>query len=942
MASQLLDLKMAPKKKNNKKNDDWEAELGETPEPVNAAPAEETKDSPAEADPEDEFPQGGLMAMMRKKQKKAKKGKQTEDFVEGEDPPAADGQVDSLADKAPVEASIDDEFALPEKKGKGKNAQAKAAKADDAEDDERGADGKVLTKAQKEKLKKEREKQRKKENAAKKKGAAPAPAAKPEVEKPVEEAKPEVAAPAAPAAPAKGGKGKKIPAALAKLQAQQEALRKAEEEAAAAAAAEQARIEEEERREAEEEKRREEAKALRKQKEKEKIEQQKREGTYLTKAQREEKLRNEMKLKQMMEAGVKVGGLEGAEKKKPVYDSKKKKGGKKNPAELKAEEEKALAEAAERAKLEAERAAAEAAATAEREAAEAAAKKADEDSELDDWEAAADEDEDGVKDSWDADSDEESKKAAVSTKTLPTRGKKGAKSESEEDSEDSSSDDEEATARELAELKRKKEAAERREKAHEAAMAARSKDNLRSPICCILGHVDTGKTKLLDKIRQTNVQEGEAGGITQQIGATYFPVDAIKTKVAVVNRDDSFDFKVPGLLVIDTPGHESFSNLRSRGSSLCNIAILVVDIMHGLEPQTLESMKLLRDRKTPFIVALNKIDRLYGWKKVENNGFQESLALQNKGVQNEFAKRLADTKVAFAEQGFNAELFYENKSMARFVSLVPTSAHTGEGIPDMLKLIIQLTQERMVGSLMYLSEVQCTVLEVKAIEGFGMTIDVILSNGILREGDRIVLCGVDGAITTNIRALLTPAPLKELRLKSAYVHNKEVKAALGVKISAPNLEGAIAGSRLIVVGPDDDESDIEAEVESDLVFNKTSPIVIGVDVVDGNLRMHTPLAAVRQNTVTGVKEVVGIGRVTSIERDHKQVPICKKGQPSVAVKIEMGSSQPTYGRHLEEKDTLYSLISRQSIDTLKEFYRSDVSNDEWMLIKKLKPLFDIP
>jgi translation initiation factor 5B len=281
-------------------------------------------------------------------------------------------------------------------------------------------------------------------------------------------------------------------------------------------------------------------------------------------------------------------------------------------------------------------------------------------------------------------------------------------------------------------------------------MAARSKDNLRSPICCILGHVDTGKTKLLDKIRQTNVQEGEAGGITQQIGATYFPVEAIKQKTQVVNRDDSFEFKVPGLLVIDTPGHESFSNLRSRGSSLCNIAILVVDIMHGLEPQKLESMKLLRDRKTPFIVALNKIDRLYGWKKVDNNGFQESLALQNKGVQNEFAKRLADTKVAFAEQGFNSELYYENKSMSKFVSLVPTSAHTGEGIPDMLKLIVQLTQERMVGSLMYLSEVQATVLEVKAIEGFGMTIDVILSNGILREGDRIVLCGVDGAITTNI------------------------------------------------------------------------------------------------------------------------------------------------------------------------------------------------
>ncbi|PMD23185.1 hypothetical protein NA56DRAFT_596825 [Hyaloscypha hepaticicola] len=1067
---------MPPKKKNNKKAaDDLEADLGETAPVANATT--DTKDEPAEADAEEEFPAGGLMAMMRKRQKK-KKGKQAdEDVVEREDPP--DEEVPDLAEKAPVEASIEDEFALPDKKGKGKSKTADPPKQED-DDDERGADGKVLTKAQKEKLKKEREKQRKKENAAKKKTTAPAAkapeAAKQAAETKVEESTTSKAAP--------GGKGKKLPPALAKLQQQQEELRRRQEEQARLEAEEKARLEEEERREAEEEKRREEAKALKKQKEKERIEQQKREGTYLTKAQREEKLRNEMKLKQMIAAGVKVGGLDGDEKKKKaVYDNKKKKGGRKNPEEAKLDEEKALAEAAERAQKEAERKLAEAAAKAEKEAAESAAAKANEESDLDDdWEKAAAESEDEIKDSWDADSEEEREKAAAKKATatngeteptsLPSRNKKVEESDSESESDESSEDEEVSAAQQAAAL-RKKEAAERREKQHQEAMAARSKDNLRSPICCILGHVDTGKTKLLDKIRQTNVQEGEAGGITQQIGATYFPVDAIKTKTQVVNKDNSFEFKVPGLLVIDTPGHESFSNLRSRGSSLCNIAILVVDIMHGLEPQTLESMKLLRDRKTPFIVALNKIDRLYGWKKVDNNGFQESLALQNKGVQNEFAKRLADTKVAFAEQGFNSELYYENKSMAKYVSLVPTSAHTGEGIPDMLKLIIQLTQERMVGSLMYLSEVQCTVLEVKAIEGFGMTIDVILSNGILREGDRIVLCGVDGAITTNIRALLTPAPLKELRLKSQYVHNKEVKAALGVKISAPNLEGAIAGSRLMVVGPDDDESDIEAEVESDLgalfsrveksgrgvtvqastlgslealldflkvskipvanvgigpvykrdvmncgtmleknkeyavmlcfdvkidkeaqqyadeqgikiftadiiyhlfdaftkhmaeiaekkkedskllavfpcvlkpvaVFNKTGPIVVGVDVIEGNLKMHTPIAAVKQNPVTNVKEIVSLGRVTGIERDHKQIQVCKKGQPSVAVKIEMGGHQPAYGRHLEETDTLYSLISRASIDTLKEFYRTDVSNDEWLLIKKLKPLFDIP
>lgn len=601
----------------------------------------------------------------------------------------------------------------------------------------------------------------------------------------------------------------------------------------------------------------------------------------------------------------------------------------------------------------------------------------------DDWEAAVASDGD-VKESWDAATDEEAE---------ANEGPKGQKAESAGEDEDSSSEEDEVvTQKQLADLQRKKEASERREKAHQAALAARSKDNLRSPICCILGHVDTGKTKLLDKIRQTNVQEGEAGGITQQIGATYFPAEAIKLKTAVVNRDGAFELKVPGLLVIDTPGHESFSNLRSRGSSLCNIAILVVDIMHGLEPQTLESMKLLRDRKTPFVVALNKIDRLYGWKKVDNNGFQESLSLQSRGVQNEFRNRLEETKLAFAEQGFNAELYYENKSMAKYVSLIPTSAHTGEGVPDLLKLIVQLTQERMVGSLMYLSEVQATVLEVKAIEGFGMTIDVILSNGILREGDRIILCGVEGVIKTNIRALLTPAPMRELRVKSAYIHNKEVKAAMGVKISASGLEGAIAGSRLLVVGPDDDESDLEDEVESDLallfsrvekngkgvsvqastlgslealldflksckipvanvgigpvykrdvmqcgimldrapdyavmlcfdvkvdkeaqayaedngikiftadiiyhlfdaftkhmddllekkkeeskllavfpcvlnpvaVFNKTNPIVVGVDVVEGQLRLNTPIAVVKPNPTTNAKEIIQLGRV---------------------------------------------------------------------------------
>ncbi|KAH0864273.1 hypothetical protein HID58_081484 [Brassica napus] len=450
-----------------------------------------------------------------------------------------------------------------------------------------------------------------------------------------------------------------------------------------------------------------------------------------------------------------------------------------------------------------------------------------------------------------------------------------------------------------------------------------AKESLRSPICCIMGHVDTGKTKLLDCIRGTNVQEGEAGGITQQIGATYFPAENIRERTKELRPDAKL--KVPGLLVIDTPGHESFSNLRSRGSNLCDIAILVVDIMHGLEPQTIESLNLLRKRNTEFIVALNKVDRLYGWKTCKNAPIEKALALQSKDVVIEFNMRLTHVITQFKEQGLNTEIYYKNKEMGDTFSIVPTSAISGEGIPDLLLYLVMWSQKTMVEKLTFVDKVQCTVLEVKVIPGHGTTIDVILVNGVLHEGDQIVACGSQGPIITTVRSLLTPHPMKELRVKGTYLHHRKVKAAQCIKITAQGLEHAVAGTSLHVIGPD---VDIEEAKKTAMEDMKSIMSWVG-----------TPICFLKE--IGKSRVFLDLGRVASIHKDKKPLDDAKKGQ-QVAIKIIASNpgEEKTFGEDFGIEDELVSHISRRSIDILKTLYRDELKS-EFKLVLKLKMLFKI-
>ncbi len=441
----------------------------------------------------------------------------------------------------------------------------------------------------------------------------------------------------------------------------------------------------------------------------------------------------------------------------------------------------------------------------------------------------------------------------------------------------------------------------------------------RSPIICILGHVDHGKTTLLDSIRGTAVAKKEAGGITQMIGASYVAKKDIDTLAGGLAQKMKFSISIPGLLFIDTPGHEAFTNLRDRGGSLADLAILVVDINQGFQPQTVESIRILKQYKTPFVIAANKINTVRGWKSHKTASFFESLAQQPEHIRERLDEKMYSLVGKVSEHGFDCERFDRVTEFSKQVAIVPISAKTKEGLSELLVLIGGLSQ-KFLGERLEIDENgrgKGSIIEVKDEKGLGTTIDVIIYDGVMRRNDEIAFMTADGVRKTKVRGLLEPNIGGNERFKAI----DEVAAAAGVKISAPDLDGAIPGSPVEAIEDfERDSKAIEAQFKS-VIFqkNEESGVVLRAD----SLGSVEALLRLLKDAEIPVK-AAAVGSIT--RKDVMTASVGKDGAPLLSVVLgfnvqvldEAWEESRSIGVPILYSDVIYRLIEQYQAWTMEE------------------------
>ncbi|MGF7118124.1 translation initiation factor IF-2 [Methanobacterium oryzae] len=400
---------------------------------------------------------------------------------------------------------------------------------------------------------------------------------------------------------------------------------------------------------------------------------------------------------------------------------------------------------------------------------------------------------------------------------------------------------------------------------------------IRSPIVSVLGHVDHGKTTLLDFIRGSIIAQKEAGGITQHIGATEIPMEVIEDIGGEFLKKLNIEETIPGLFFVDTPGHEAFTTLRKRGGALADLAILIVDINEGFKPQTYEALNILKMYKTPFIVAANKIDKTFGWQSNKGAPFLQSFSKQPQNVQEKVETGLYELVGILHDEGFESERFDRISDFAKQISIIPISAKTGEGVPELLAMLMGLARQYLKEQLKIEEDAPAkgTILEVKEEVGLGVTIDAVIYDGILKKDDTIAIMTMDNVITTNIRSLLKPRPLEEIReSKKRFQKVDEVVAAAGIKIAAPNIENAVAGSPLRVARGNIDQ--VKEEILKEIEDIKIDTDEMGIVVKADTLGSLEALVTLLRDMKVPIR-AANIGDVS--RRDVVDAAIVKKEDP---------------------------------------------------------------
>ena len=457
----------------------------------------------------------------------------------------------------------------------------------------------------------------------------------------------------------------------------------------------------------------------------------------------------------------------------------------------------------------------------------------------------------------------------------------------------------------------------------------------------VLGHVDSGKTSLLDKVRGTGVQGREAGGITQHIGASFLPVETIqKICGPLYEKLSKVEHKIPGILVIDTPGHEVFTNLRSRGGSAADIAILVVDANRGFQPQTNESLKILESRKVPFVVALNKTDMVSGWKNTETQFISQSIKEQNVEVQNFLDEKIYNVVTALSVLGYQSEAFYRIDDYKKEIAIVPVSAKTGIGIPELFAVLVGLTQQYLKEKLNQEEKSnRGIILEVNDEVGLGPTANMILIDGQMRKEDSIIAAKRDSIIVTKPKALLLPKPLDEMRdPRDKFKPVEHIQAAAGVKIASPDLDGVLPGSTLYAVSDDAEiehfKKIIEDEMQSVFISTETTGVILKCDAI-GSLEAITEMLRRQQIPISKAD----IGPVT--HRDILEAMATKENDRHLGVilafnvKVLQDAETEADNNHIKvfTDKIIYSLI-----DTYTQWVDDDKADEENSVFKELTPI----